>query len=542
MEERTMKKKVGKKSTPGNEVTTQPTKLPEAPTTEVEPTEQLPDVTPVADETSTMLPATEPTTVEQELQPMSEPESVELPEPLSETAQEAVQSGSQADDTETITTSKTQLIHALSERKKGRPSRAEVEASRHAVKLKEIEDDAKELEAQLADLHVVVSHSFTISKSIDRRDAVRLRKDFDRYLVEDEWAYEKETIEGPIQDDESDSARVYAKGYRYEDNYSGITWSIMGYSRRDEEDDVLCEEYTLEVIIEPYSLMDSNLCKPPYNGSSIMQLEKRYDNYAKQISPLLENFNSFKLAHIDCKVWLSVSESKCSSELLADLCRRSNIPANYNEAEKFIIPSSLSIDSEDRDRMITGAAKVELVRHDDYGICYNIRRTSRYWGTMESYADEEYTYTDFTVEQMLSRDYAAKTAATYLKVAVMGGHYYSIERAVEIIKRSELTDERKNRLIRALDMVDHHKGIHNAKKIHQASKGALFEFINNLHMLVELGINPVTIPKHYYQSKYPNPIRKVEQNGILAEGKIQTPYRTEVQEYVGDERIQCRVY
>jgi hypothetical protein len=218
------------------------------------------------------------------------------------------------------------------------------------------------------------------------------------------------------------------------------------------------------------------------------------------------------------------------------------MPANYNDSETCNDETLKDVPVIRPDFIDSRTVKVRRDKHwSPYAIGYNIQRTYCRRNTLKELSEKVFTYTNFAVEQLLSADYVARATATYLKAAVMGGHYYSMEKAVAIVNSSSIDEERKGRLVRALDLVAHHRGIHKAKLVHQNSEATLREFINNLDALVKLGVNPVTIPIYYKVDQHPNPILKLGQQGNRTGDDKNEPPRISVYEYIGSAHIRCRI-
>gem|GEM_PF-3875724 len=213
------------------------------------------------------------------------------------------------------------------------------------------------------------------------------------------------------------------------------------------------------------------------------------------------------------------------------LQERSNMPVTYSEAEIFAAGFSRA------NRTVFRGLDMRTVDvESSYADVFNIKRKFRKAYAMEELAESNSPDAILIIEQMVSDDYAKRSAAAYLKIAIMGGNYFSIARATEIINASRLDDDAKNRLIRTLKRVDEHEGIHKAKMALN-SESALYEFIGGLNALVELGINPVVIPEIYRIHEIPNPVLNLGRYSKWDRGGMNASSRIEVQEHIGGARI-----
>lgn len=359
---------------------------------------------------------------------------------------------------------------------------------------------------------VSIYKNFIISKPLTSKEAVYLLKGFDMYRKNPAYEMGMESICESREEvfynqgiKERSPIKNSIRGYSYT-NYFGITWEIKecrGICREFEYKD-----YCIDIIINPTIYMDNKVDNRNYDGNLLKSIMDALVEESKEISPLFEDFSSYFLKHISYEVDITID--RFPLQILTDLQNRYSLPANYREWEMFSGDSSKNKSSKNTGYMDSRAVKVCLASHDTHTTYYKINRKFNKNYSLKELIENDSAATKLIIEQMLSDAYMRRSASTYLKTAVMGGSYYSMPKATEIINSSSLTEEKKGDLIQALVLVDQHKGIRNAKIVHKDNDEALCEFNNNLHELVELGVNPVTIPTDYNIEGLYNPILKLD--------------------------------
>ena len=246
--------------------------------------------------------------------------------------------------------------------------------------------------------------------------------------------------------------------------------------------------------------------------------------------------SSCKLKHIDYFFHLFF-EDTCPSELIKDLVIQSNILSNYCEWEVYRLNSSKNHPFMARRSV---AMKWQLDQFNQHSIIVYIQRTFDKTYTWNELVEYDSFHTSMIIEQVFD-EYRNRSIATYLKIAFMEGCYYSMEKAVKIIESSNLSEDKRDDLISALELVRKHGGILNAKIVHEDKREKLYEFVNILHELVDLGINHVTIPEKYNIEKLPNPIQRYfkQPNNLISDEK-KASSRLEIEEEIGHIDMPCR--
>ena len=392
-----------------------------------------------------------------------------------------------------------------------------------------------------------INHDFTISKRLSEKEMAQLLRDFDRYtrVLPDDMS--RKPISAPKKSVLRNwgfktccSMKASMRGYRYV-TWGGITWEIKEY--QGNHNDIEFTEYFLDINMDAVIVKDWDTDTPPYNGKTLEFIMDYIVKESKDISPLLADLSSYELLNVNYLVKLPLIEDnlKCSAEKVGELIKHSNIsdqPAQYREWEAYSVNSS-----EEPNAIDSRFIMVDCYTIQNY-LCFDITRTfSKSWPLKELLAEDS-DITKLVIEQMVSKDYLIRSAAIYLKLSVMGGNYCNMDKAIAIIESSISDTDKQNVLLQTLGLVTMHNGIHAAKMGHADNRDKLIEFINNLHDLVELGINPVIIPEDDNIKELPNPILRFEQYceeyNKSGENKTESS-RIDVNEHIGATIINCRL-
>ena len=372
-----------------------------------------------------------------------------------------------------------------------------------------------------------------LSRPLNYREVSLLTKAFNKFVGGKDLfkrlnSYHVEEPDIIVLGDDGEQMKASVRCFEYS-SLSTPIWRIKSHSYIKENE--YREGYTLEIIIKSDNFWP--LDTGTYDSSSLRTLFEDYIEESKKISPLLADIASCELRSLRYELYVPLGESD-NIEVLKALYGSYSVPVDYCECETFTADSSKKRGAT---LMDTRYVKAD-VSLDDLLIIIDIqRRFSRNYSVKELMEDES-PFIKMIITQMLSEDYAIRSALIYLMMAVIGGTYYSMKRAVEIVEASDMSDEGKGSLIKTLKLVAQHKRIHDAKLFFKDDSNALIEFNKDLHMLVELGINPVTIPKEHGIQELPNPIPNLYKRHVdSAEGGS----RIEAEEIIGDLTVPCRI-
>lgn len=306
---------------------------------------------------------------------------------------------------------------------------------------------------------------------------------------------------------------------KYCQGYKGLSWTLR-MSRRSpeymrqpllyevaEEEDRCC---TVKARINPKVLLGWDDYLNAADASYLNDLIAVFNQEAKQISPILKDFDSYYLSRIDYCINFDLADLRinCYPEDYMVLIRQANIPNNFIEYKEYRGTTH---------RKKPGLNSFYLMNNSVHINCYCKYHQLQTEFPSAPYIDNSlniirfeiqclYLKTYFMQRQikgcdnfqkimsfMLSDEMCEKIITGYFNKTIGKGDYYSLVAAREKIKTFGFNQNREDRLLTALKLVSTHRGISKAKL--NLSEEKLEEFKRSIKDLGELGINPVTIPR-----------------------------------------------
>lgn len=397
-------------------------------------------------------------------------------------------------------------------------------------------------------------HTFAISLNLTQQTADMLLRDFKKYR---DRTREICIIECPRY-----KADPFGRHWeiKYLGQYKGIGWKIR-FSNRGfliNDDFMTC---SIKAIINPKILAGEKSYIMAAHASYLEEIEKKFNEEAAKISPILKRFDDYSLNRLDYCINFDISElefypkqsTRNMSGMLMELIKCGDIPKNFSEEYK-----------EDFEFYLKSGTVVincywkygDLVRNftecDDLEKSYDIIRFEvqyRYpkvFQTLEKIKKEygkfssrminnlgyqhvydsgknpdgvdkaKYDHTlamirgsvsdsqlkKLYIMSMMSDEKCIEVIKKYWKKTIRLGAYYTFEAARRKIEESVPNWEKVTRLTDALKLIRDRGGIAKAKE--GIGGKELDEFRRSLRDLAILGINPVTIPEEWGIRYIPN--------------------------------------
>ena len=233
-------------------------------------------------------------------------------------------------------------------------------------------------------------------------------------------------------------------------------------------------------------------------------IESRFYNDAKRISNILGDFSEYNLKQVKYHINLDIKNLKahCTAEQMVTLLKSGNTPFSYSKCKKYL---GSTLDHLNHIDMLYakcdsvhanfpgGNYRVnDLIRFDvqcKYKINYPIKGLLN--GKTES--------TTELLHELFSSDFCRDILSNCYNWVVMQGDYYSMDKAKEMILSKGFSKDEETRLKNTLDLVCNFEGIEKGISIamEHVHEDELAEIYKALKKLVELGINPVTIPSKW---------------------------------------------
>lgn len=256
----------------------------------------------------------------------------------------------------------------------------------------------------------------------------------------------------------------------------------------------------------------------------------RFNEEMKRISPLLKSFSDYSLKRIDYCVNFDIRElaPNCSPEQMMNLIRRSNIPTYYEEWTEYntishrsksrpgsfyLISPSININCYSKfeqlqERSLENKANgYPPIPQSTLDAAKNIIRFEvqcKYHKmyTLSNKAEASGNKDINKFENLLSPGTCIDIIVSYFNKIIKKGDWYSLQEAVRIVKRQNYNCQKQKRLINALELVSQCCSLAKAKTAYQGEE--LEAFKRTIKDLINLKINPVTIPREWGIKHIPN--------------------------------------
>lgn len=305
----------------------------------------------------------------------------------------------------------------------------------------------------------------------------------------------------------------------------GIKWRIV--SKRSNPD---FNSYTVEVKINPKLLSGIS---DYLTAATIADMDVAISNFneeAKRISPILQDFSCYKLGRVDYCVNFSLQElaPNCTPYQVMSLIKRSNTPPSYREWVQYDAvshrykskPSSfylmngsvhincyskfMQLQEQSKENAEKGYPPIapevlnrarDLIRFEiqcKYHKAYSMSQIATCAGNINT---NKY-------ESLLAQTQCIDQISAYYRKSIGNGDWYTLQEAVTKIENQNFNSQREQRLVEALRLVNHCRSVPTAIASYHGHEQATFK--QTLKELSSIGINPVTIPKEWGIKHIPN--------------------------------------
>lgn len=389
-------------------------------------------------------------------------------------------------------------------------------------------------------------HTFTISIPLTQEDADKLWEDFKRYR--------NTTGNIEIIKQKTYKNDPFGRHYTivYPEQQKGISWKMRFCNRGF----YVNGEFTpcsIKATINPKVFTGEKSYIVAANASYIEEVEKRFDEEARRISPVLKTFACYSLNRLDYCINFDVSELGLNlspdlkaqlPKMIMNLIRQGDIPKHYhmeeyNEEYEFYLKSKSSVincywkhvdlkknfadcpDLEESQDIIrfeiqfwypkvyTAVSKIKREDESRKAILHKELKRQGYYDFIENQEDvlnasklskmfrETSSLMTMTkiLKQMLSDENCSDAIDKYYEDTIKRGDYYTFDVARRNIEARVSSWEKIVRLTNTLILIREYGSIAKAKAILKAKE--LEDFRRSLRELRHLGINPVTIPESW---------------------------------------------
>lgn len=255
-----------------------------------------------------------------------------------------------------------------------------------------------------------------------------------------------------------------------------------------------------------------------------------FNTISGNISPLLSDFNNYKLQRIDYCINFYIDElaEGCSTELIINLIKKSDIPPHFKEYTEYdevshrtkskpnsfyLMNNSTVINCYDKhsdlqqrsdSRNGKGLAPIHQAIIDSAHGIIRFEIQCKYFKTyfLSNKAKESGNLEYNKYKDLLAHITCNDIISDYFEITIGKGDWYSLKAAIQKIQYQRFRKQKEKRLIEALQFVSDCRSLSKAKSLLHGEK--LEAFKRTLKDLSSLRINPVTIPKDKGIKRIPN--------------------------------------
>ena len=373
-------------------------------------------------------------------------------------------------------------------------------------------------------------HTMTLTLSLLTDEADKLLIDFSTYrestkLIE---MYKKNERGEPIIYHHNSPRMPLKVDIYFKGEYRGIKWCVRASKKPSDS-----LTYIVEATINPKFLAGTNdyLTAATYREINLAIIN--FNNESKKISPLLHNFNDYKIDRIDYCINISLDEfiPRYNSDQILNLIKRSDIPPHYIERMEYdntahrmiskpesfyLISKSVNINYYSKYLQLLNKSKENVKRRlkpidpeilDASRDIYRFEVQCKYHKiySLSQKAEKAGDNSSNKYKSLLTPVICIGIVSSYYKKTIGKGDWYTLSEAEKIIKSKDFYRQKEQRLINALKCVSQCRSLAKAKKT--CPEDQLSAFKETLNELSDLNINPVTIPREWNIKHIPNLLR-----------------------------------
>lgn len=254
------------------------------------------------------------------------------------------------------------------------------------------------------------------------------------------------------------------------------------------------------------------------------EVEVSFDIEAAKISPLLKKLDSYDYNRIDYCFNGDMQELKvgCTAEQMMKLIKRGNVPDSFNEPIKYdnkshrgksykysfyLESNSVVINCYWKSKQLEERYPNNLCLGDSHNLIrFEVQCKFPKVYAMSSKVEKRAGGShSTTMKEMISDRVCWDVIERYFHKVVRKGNYFTLDGARWMVEAYHFRQDKEDRLIDALELVNECRGIAKAKATLQGE--TLKNFKRSLKDLDEIFVNPVTIPRNWGIDYIPNLLR-----------------------------------
>ncbi len=371
-------------------------------------------------------------------------------------------------------------------------------------------------------------HTMTLDISLTYSEALKLLSDFTIYSQNEilNMYFKKEGKYVKYYHSEKYlplDVRIYFDG-----KDRGIQWHI-----HSDNDDRSTYMYVVKARINPKLLAGIADYLTAATFSDMNCAIANFNDISKKISPLLQNFNDYKIKRIDYCVNIRLDEfiPQYDQKQILNLIKRSDIPPHFIELmeyddtshrmksppESFYLKNKsvninyyskyLQLLKQSEENIKKGFSPIPQETLDASYHIYRFEVQCKYYKIYSlSQSAEKAGDSNFNkYKSLLAPVKCIEIVSDYYKKTIGKGDWYTLSEAVQIVKSKNFNSQKEQRLITALKYISDCRSLFKAKKYYPQKQ--LRAFNQTVNELSDLGVNPVTIPREWNIRYIPNLLR-----------------------------------
>ena len=311
----------------------------------------------------------------------------------------------------------------------------------------------------------------------------------------------------------------------YYERYRGIKWTIRSIG-----DFYGINTYMIDATINPKMMGGVHDYITAATYDDMDTVITRFNLEASKISPLLKDFYHYTLTRIDYCINLDLDElmGSCDPRLVMDLIKRENIPHSFTEWTEYdetahrkkskpgsfyLINNSVNINCYSKYMQLLDCSKKNIEKGFEpipqktldaarsiirFEVQYKYHKVF----VVSKEAERAGNHHRNKYEDLLTHEYCLDVISSYFNKIIGRGGWYTLQKAASMVNSQSFNEQKKKRLINALQLVNQCRSVARAKNTLQGYD--LKAFKTTLKELSSLRINPVTIPKEWGLKHIPN--------------------------------------
>lgn len=370
-------------------------------------------------------------------------------------------------------------------------------------------------------------HTLTISLLLQYSEAILLIQNFKEYskrtgLIQ---MYRVNETGHYIKYDPNEELIPLHIMITYHVKYIGITWHISFYNTKSD-----FKQYIVYAKLNPKILSGITDYLTAATLGDLNVAIINFNHEAKQISPILKDFNYYNLTRLDYCINFSLNElfPTCDAEQIVSLIQRSNIPSPYKEWREYdnishrskskpgsfyLTSKSIHINCYSKYIQLKNLSEEniannrppipdETINKSKDIIRFEVQcKYAKAYSLSHKYSSSGINYS-YKYMQLFTPTACKEIIIYYYEKIIGKGDWCSLSYAISIIKSQKYNSQKEQRLIETLKQINQCRSV--AKAIKYYTDDTLAKFNKTLNDLNSININPVTIPKDWGIKHIPN--------------------------------------